>query len=627
MKWLALAVVLTLLPLFLQLPAWILAACLALIAFSFLDYRRKWLLQFLAIASASGIFLQYGTLFSREAGMALLSLLVCLKLVESGKRRNASLVVLLCYFLIMTWFFDSQEIWVACAMLLMTIFLTANLVLVNAAGSPSFNVCMKTAFRLLLQAAPFSLLLFLLFPRIPGPIWALPKSAGHATSGLSDTLSPGSISDLALSDAVAFRVEFGSKFPERSRLYWRGPVLWDYDGKTWFSGKPLPGASYRTFGRLVRYTVTLEPSGMRWLFALDMPLSHPPGSSFTPDRQIIAATPVKTRMRYEMTSSLDYETGTDEPAQNLSEALRIPQDIDPQARALARSWRGEPAADIARHAIDFFRSHRFIYTLKPPLLKSDEVDDFLFRTRSGFCEHYASSFAFLMRAAGVPARIVTGYQGGEFNPIDHDLTVRQSDAHAWVEIWKKGRGWIRIDPTAIVAPTRVTSGIADALPRNEALPVMMRPDSAWLRNLRFGWDAAANAWNQGVVGFGEDKQKRLFGSFGMHGATSRAIAAVFAGAMVVSFSAITAFLLLRLKRTERERVQEIYLHFCRKMGKYGIERMNSEGPLAYAERIASINPEMVSRIDPVVRLYIALRYGEGETLAEMSRFARLVKAL
>ncbi len=624
-SWLTLAVVLTLGPLFRLFPAWIILICLAISAFSLLKYRNEWLLKSVAIGAACGVYLQYGTLFSREAGMALLALLVCLKLLELKDRRDAALVLFLGYFLILTWFFDTQSMPVTAAMLALVVFLTANLVGVNnRTGVPDAKICLRSASILLLQAVPFALVLFLLFPRI-APIWPLPHSAGSASSGLSDSLSPGSISNLVLSGEVAFRVDFRSDMPARSELYWRGPVLWDYDGRTWSAGKPRPsGASLRGLGELTSYDVMLEPSGRNWLFALDMPLSHPQGSSITADRQILAAMPVINRMRYAMTSSLRFNAGLDESDSNLIEAVRIPEGMNPKAEALARSWRGEHPEDIVRHAIRFYKDHHFVYTLSPPLLKSEQMDDFLFGTRSGFCEHYASSFAFLMRAAGVPARIVTGYQGGEINPIGRYLIVHQSDAHAWVEIWEAGRGWVRIDPTASVAPMRIESGASAALP--SSLPIMMGSDVAWLRNFRFGWDAAANAWNQWVVGYGEEKQKRLFSNFGMEGASLRDIAVTLSVAISLFFLAATLFLLIRVRRTGQDRVQEVYLLFCRKMERKGMARISSEGPLDYANRIAALQPGIASRIFPIVQLYVALRYGEGGTNEDFSRFVRLVKA-
>lgn len=622
MRWLSVAVLLTILPLFHLFPYWIDFFCIAAVAYRFHGKweTRGWLLKFISIGAACGVFLQYGTLLSREAGGALLALLVCLKLFEQKGRKDAMLVVFLCYFLLMTWFFDSSSIFAAIGMLSMLVFLTANLFNVNA-GVPVFPAALRSSAIMLLQALPFALLLFLLFPRIPGPIWALPRHAPRATSGLSDSMSPGNIGDLALSDAIAFRVKFRTKIPSQSDLYWRGPVLWDFDGWTWTRGaRAQAGYSLSGMHGFSEYDVMLEPSGERWLFALDMPLSPPRNALISSDGEMLASSPVKSRMRYTMASSLEYEMGLDERSANLLEALRLPEGFDPKARALAEKWKGKPVSEILDEAIKFFRAGHFVYTLHPPVLGRNDIDDFLFGSRSGFCEHYASSFAFLMRAAGVPARIVTGYQGGEFNPFDHFLTVRQSDAHAWVEIWEKGRGWVRVDPTAIVAPARIESGMSAVLQQNDAMPIMMR---GGFRNLRFGWDAAADLWESWVVGFGQARQKQLFSAIGMKNADLSDIATAFAIAITVFLLLISLFFLFRSVR--RDRVLDAYLLFCRKMKRLGLERKSCEGPLDYSKRIKTLRPDLSSKVDDIVSSYIMLRYGQGGSDADFSHFRRMVK--
>ncbi len=624
--WLTFAVLLSLGPLFRLFPPWITAVCIASAVFSLFEFRREWLKKAIALGAAAGVFLQYGTLFSRDAGLALLALLVCLKLMELKGRRDATLVIFLGYFLVMTWFFDSQSIPVALAMFGLVIVLTANLVRINMRQAEPMH-CLRTSMHLLLQALPIALVLFLLFPRIPGPIWALPKTSTAARSGLDDVLSPGSISHLVLSDEVAFRVDFRSAIPPKPLLYWRGPVLWDYDGKSWTTGiRHMKGGAVRAIGAGVEYEVMQEATGRKWLFGLDMPVTTPSGASVTSDHQILSASPVNEIRRYRMVSHPEYEEGVFETAENLEEATALPWGSNPQSEALARAWRGKSADEIVSLAISFYKAHRFVYTLNPPLLGASQVDDFLFRTRSGFCEHYASSFAYLMRAAGIPARIVTGYQGGEINPLGHYLVVRQSDAHAWVEIWEEGRGWKRIDPTAIVSPARIDDGVSAAL-HSDNLPVMMRRDAAWLRRIRFGWDAAANTWNLWVVGYGEERQKRFFGSLGMQGATLRDIAATLAVALSVLILVGTSVLMLRLQASEKDRVQRIYLEFCRKMARRGIRRMPSEGPVDYGKRIVESMPDLREPVSGIVDLYVKLRYGSGGSREETAMFAKRVGKL
>ncbi|MGH8746524.1 MAG: transglutaminaseTgpA domain-containing protein, partial [Burkholderiales bacterium] len=338
---------------------------------------------------------------------------------------------------------------------------------------------LRTAGLLLAHAAPAALVLFLLFPRVQGPLWGLPQEASAGISGLSDTMSPGNLARLALSDATAFRVEFQGEPPPPQLRYWRGPVLWDFDGRNWRMGPTIlaefkpPRGGDQTY----RYSVVLEPHNRNWLFALETAASLPPGSRYTEDGQILALRPVRQRIRYELKSVTD---PVPEPVQDpgaLRRALRLPEGFDPRSVALAHQWRDASRSDaaIVARAIDFLRVGGYAYTLEPPRLGVDSVDEFLFDTKAGFCEHFASAFVFLMRAAGVPARVVTGYQGGDVNPVDQIVTVRQSDAHAWAEVYLHGRGWVRVDPTAAAVPGRIASGLARTLPEGESLPLLMRP--------------------------------------------------------------------------------------------------------------------------------------------------------
>src|SRR5690606_12261507 len=250
------------------------------------------------------------------------------------------------------------------------------------------------------------------------------------------------------------------------------------------------------------YTVTLEPHEKRWLVALDLPAKLVPNSRFTADYQMLALRPVRQRTRYEMTSHTDYRLGYEglSPYERLR-ALQLPDGYNWRARALAENLKAaaQDDEDMVKIVLALFRNQPFTYTLTPPLLGDNPVDDFLFNTRSGFCEHYASAFTFLMRAAGIPARVVTGYQGGEVNPIGNYMIVRQSEAHAWSEVWLEGQGWKRVDPTAAVSPQRVESGIAAAVPASDPLPAFVRGGAEWLRNLRFTWDSFATTWNQWVL--------------------------------------------------------------------------------------------------------------------------------
>ncbi|MGH8757531.1 MAG: transglutaminaseTgpA domain-containing protein, partial [Burkholderiales bacterium] len=429
---------------------------------------------------------------------------------------------------------------------------------------------------LLIQAVPLMVVLFLLFPRVQGPLWGLPQDAYSGITGLSDTMSPGSLSELTLSDAVAFRVKFDDPAPKASMLYWRGPVLWRFNGRTWYARRYTVSKppELQALDKPLRYTVTLEPHNRNWLFALDMPGTLPPQAGITPDFQILSNAPVRNRMRYDIGSYLKYQTGVNEDPAELRRALQFARNSNPRAMELAQSWRRSAGDEmsIINQALNLFRKDNFYYTMLPPLLGEHPVDEFLFDTKRGFCEHYASSFAFLMRAAGIPARIVTGYQGGEFNAVDDYFIVRQADAHAWVEVWLKQRGWVRIDPTAAVSPLRVEAGIAAAVPATDPLPLFVRHDYPWLRQARFIWDAMANNWNQWVLGYTQQRQAQFMMQLGMSEATWQNMAIALLAASGFIMLGLAGMILWRLRTAPRDPVQMAYHKFCGKLAKDGLAR-------------------------------------------------------
>jgi transglutaminase-like putative cysteine protease len=468
--------------------------------------------------------------------------------------------------------------------------------------------------KMLAQATPLMLVLFLLFPRVQGPLWGLPRDAFSGMTGLSDSMSPGTLSQLSLSDAVAFRVQFQSALPKPTQMYWRGPVLWYFDGVTWHTGISFEGAAptYSPGGTPISYTVTLEPHEKRWLFALDLPAKLLPDSRFTADFQMLSRTPVRQRIRYEMTSHTTYRLGYEGiTALERRRALQLPDGYNWRSRSLAENMRSAARddRDMMERVLAMFRTQQFFYTLTPPLLGEHPVDDFLFNTRSGFCEHYASAFVFLMRAAGIPARIVTGYQGGELNPVGDYVIVRQSEAHAWAEVWFPNEGWVRVDPTAAVSPLRVESGIAAAIPTSTALPLLARSDMEWLRQLRFTWDSLANSWNQWVLGYNPERQFWLLSRVGLDRATWQTLAFILAGTTALITLAFAYTMLRQLSRRSRDPAAAAYERFCRKLARRGIAREPSEGPVAYATRAGALLPQYSAEIGRITNLYVQLRYG------------------
>ncbi len=618
-----------------HLPWWVIALTIALFAWrAHLGYERlalpnRWLIVSVALASLIGVFLTYRSIFGREAGVALLVIMLGLKVLESRMLRDAMLLTFLGYFLIITNFLYEQTIPTALYMVACTVVITATMLSLHyARGEPTFRVHLRAASMLLAQSVPLMLVLFLLVPRVPGPLWGLPQDAYSGVSGLSDTMTPGSLSNLILSDAVAFRVKFESPVPRRSNLYWRGPVMWDFDGRTWsvprfvYATGDLPSA-----GQPVSYEVTLEPHSKRWLFALDLPGKIPPRAFMSTDYQVYATRPVNNRLRYDMISYLGAGQALNEYPGALRRALSLPAGTSPRAQALAHELRARHAddAEIVDEVLSMFRQQKFYYTLTPPLLGDQPVDEFLFSTRSGFCEHYASAFTVLMRAAGIPARIVTGYQGGEINEFGNYLIVRQSDAHAWTEVWLKDKGWVRIDPTSAVSPTRVSVGISAAIPRNESLPLMARTNVEWLRKLRLSWDFMSNSWNQWVLGYTPERQRSLLQSVGIDNATwQKMVAALFimAGAIVAIF---TFIVLRQLRDRARDPVRIAYLRFCDKLRRKGLPRGPAEGPLDYARRLGRSRPDLEPAVETITRLYVALRYGVESGAAALDELKQRVR--
>ena len=372
-----------------------------------------------------------------------------------------------------------------------------------------------------------------------------------------------------------------------------------------------------------RYSVVLEPHNRTWLFALEAAARLPQDARFTRDGLLVAAAPVRSRMRYDMSSVITPRTALDERPVDLARALRLPAGSNPRARALAAEWRAASRSDgeVIARAYAFLRSG-FQYTLEPPLLGTDSVDEFLFGTKTGFCEHFSSAFVFLMRAAGLPARVVTGYQGGELNPIDQIITVRQSDAHAWAEVHLAGQGWRRFDPTAAAAPSRVDAGLARSVPDMQQ-PFFMRRELEWLRLLRHQWEAAAHKWNVWVLGYNPERQRELMARLGMRNTDWRGLIA-----MLFTVLGITTVLLLgwSLRRVPRaDPVQRAWRAFCSKLAARGVERSANEGPRDFAERAARALPSVRRAILRIAALYIALRYGREPNPRRTKDLRRLVR--
>jgi transglutaminase-like putative cysteine protease len=586
-----------------------------------LTKHRRWLLPLLAIAGALGIRSGLGYFLARDPCVQFLYLLVGIKFIESRDARDGTLLICLALFLSLTQFFYLQTIAAALSMVPVLLALGGTLITLRtgaAVAASDWRVQLRATTRLILQGIPIAALLFILFPRLAGPLWGSPTESG-ARSGLSDTMSPGSISDLSLSDAVAFRVDFTGPPPPPALRYWRGPVLSRFDGREWRAVYKLqPGKFAPRQSRSIEYTVTLEPNGKVWLFALEHPSMLPRSPSSDPlaptgnevayltyDQQLIAKSPIAQAIRYTQRSSLrDSYPGADD---NPRESLQLPLS-NPRTIAFAREMREGVDSDRAyvNAVLKWFHEEPFVYTLSPPLLNRDPVDGFLFDTRRGFCEHYAGAFTVLLRAAGIPARVVTGYQGGEMNPDGDYMIVRQSDAHAWAEALLDGQ-WQRFDPTAAVAPSRIERGLGAALPAGEQIPYFARLEMTWVKSLRLKWDAVNYQWQRGIVGFNIERQRDLLREFGFESARPWELVAVAAGVIFIWGALILGAARLRRSRVDSE--VALWNVLCRRLARAGLARAPEEGPLAYTRRAGKRWPQWAGVLERIGERYAQLHYG------------------
>ena len=639
-----------------HLPPWCVAlAATVLLWRAWLAWRheglpRRWILLLLVVLAVAATFYTHRTIFGRDPGVTLLTVLMSLKLMETRAKRDASLVVYLAYFLILTNFFYSQSISTAAMMLVGLMGITMTLINLNRDAAPlPLKQQAKLAGVMLGLSFPMMLVLFVLFPRVQGPLWGMPADANAGQTGLSDSMAPGTISKLSLSDGTAFRVKFDGDEPPPAQRYWRGPVLTVYDGRNWRGLPPDPTRRLQieSFGRIYNHTVTLEPHGKNWLFALEHPSTLPESSQVVSrllsDGQFVTSRPVEKRLRYTVSSRPDFIAQAEEDPRDLQPALRIPLRLNPRARELVRAWQREGAVDgeMVNRALRHFRQEEFVYTLEPPLLGDNAVDEFLFQTKRGFCEHYAGTFVVLMRMAGIPARVVTGYQGGETNPVDGFVTVYQADAHAWSEVWLKGRGWVRVDPTAAVSPLRVeANGTNLSLPQRAAASGgLIQIDAEWARQLRYNFQAIQNSWNQWVLAYNPERQRDAMERFGFESTSWETMAR----ALVTSMGILLALacLVLFVRRETPDPLDAAFATLTRKLVRRtdaSLARASHEGPLDFLARVQqqfhaqkatprAIPPATIGAVERLIRRYAALRYGKTSSSDEIKRFRDDIKGL
>jgi len=644
--WLAAALLFTLPPIFGSLVSWVPWFFLFALAMKFWMEPRGYRLRLatlkllLAAAGLVAILVSYGSLKGVEPGISLLVVLVALKVLESHTAREFQVMVLMGWVLCLCGFFLSQDFETAVSLLTAFALLLVALIqfhrgsFTGAFWSPLGATC-----KILLQSAPLVVLLFVLFPRINTGLRFDFRASGSANTGFSDRLSPGSIAALANSSDIAFRAEFpGRPTVPPGSMYWRGAVMWHCDGLEWrapYVPVSLSGLARQSpRGNTIRQRITLAPHGARWMFALDRPVEAPPGAILARGDYLWSVQTIRKAGRYEVVSSPAAVRKELTPGER-QEALEVPAWISPAVRELAQSWTTQtsnPRA-IVNNGLQFFQSG-FRYSLSPGEYRKNDLEQFLFHRRTGFCEHYAASFATLMRLAGIPARVVVGYLGGEYNDLGHFFLVRQADTHAWCEVWLPERGWTRVDPTTTVAPGRASLDLNSFLERGIAsgqmegrrsVFVTKLARSALFTDVRLALETLSYEWDARLLAFDADVQEVFLDSIGL---ANRGSLVLIVEILIVAVALLViyfAWMQLRT-RSRADRVKALYESFCQKAAVLGVQRDPWEGPSDFASRALLSLPNESERIREISNTYIALRYAPESAGGVLDKFARDVRA-
>jgi transglutaminase-like putative cysteine protease len=599
-------------------------------------WKQNWLpgklmIFFLTVCGVALIYSQHQGIFGRDAGTRLFVTALALKLLEIKSERDLYLITYLAFIVAASQFLYEQSLLMAAYILFVCCVLLATLVCINS-GKPQPGAALKTASIILVQAIPIAVVLFILFPRVEAPKWMLFNEKHQAKAGLSDNMEPGSISDLGLSDELVFRVKFTGALPPPGQRYWRGPVLSHTDGKRWTQVKDLRyihNIDKPVFtGSAYQYTLLMEPQDKNWVFALEMAADYALPLSQNANYQLITSENPDKRAEYKITSYPNYNTGYITRAE-YKDATQLPGEPSGKIKQLVKQLHGFDSSpnEFINHLLSHFRKENFHYTLTPPLMEENPIETFLFATRYGFCSHYAAAFVYLMRVAQIPARVVTGYQGGELNKAGNFLEIRQADAHAWAEVWIENKGWVRFDPTAAIAPERIERNIdIDQLIPGGLISYMPTSAAAqaafnWLKQTRQLWSNIDYNWQRWVINYDNKNQSRFLSSLGITDIKDMIYWMVGGIGLI---TALLSWLLLYQKQKAIPPVLRIYNRFCQKIAKRGLLRGQCEGAKDFAGRVKIKLPEQAANIDQITALFIKLRYGRNATPDDLKLFNKLV---
>ncbi|HUW98209.1 MAG TPA: DUF3488 and transglutaminase-like domain-containing protein [Acidiferrobacter sp.] len=624
----AILVALALAPLVGEIPWWATGAAGTFLAWRALGVRYlgmpsravRWLLAGLVILL---VLAHYHTIFGERPGFSFLVMLLGVKCLEARDRRDFVMLVLLGYLALLGDLLFRPTLLMGLGALALIVASFVALSVIAQPQGPAMRARWRQGALLLLLAVPLALLAYIAFPRIAGGLWhGTPQPLGQV--GLTPVLRPGSLAALLSSRAVAMRVIFQGSRPPREVRYFRAYVLTATNGRSWRAGAPLARPGTTGGVPTQSYSVLLNPTGNRVVPALDWPLAAPRGGMLEGGALVRARHIIRRVVRYELRAAPVRQAALTPAARR--QDLALPADLDPRIRHLARRLArgaGGPRA-IANRVLSYFVSHHFVYTLTPPAMGQDPTGRFLFTVRAGYCEDYASAFATLMRAAGVPTRIVVGFLGGEFNPDGGDVIVRDRDAHAWAEIWVAGI-WRRVDPTAAVAPTALHEGVG-------ALQLLLAQRAGHYSIYRAWWgglthhlmlwhDAATTTWDNWVLDYNWQRQEALLQRLGWRNANRVSLAVVTLALLILIGSAIKA--MGGRTRPPSDPAHRIYERYCRRLARIGLTRRLSEGPVDYATRAARARPDIQAEVERITRAYVATRYAQDDgALADLRRQVR-----
>ncbi|NVK22827.1 MAG: DUF3488 domain-containing transglutaminase family protein [Kangiellaceae bacterium] len=610
-----------LVPLWFYMPLWISLSTIALLIAKYLTYRFQikipyWVIVLLVLASLAGVYLQFRTISGREAGIGLISLMYAFKLLEAKNYRDAALILFISFFILVTSFLFSETIWMGLYLMLAMVAILMGIIALNSLhGIQGLKNIGKLSGVALLQALPIMILLFFLFPRLPGPLWAMPSDS-EAGTGISDSMNPGDIGALHTFDDIAFRVDFVTKAPSNSQMYWRGLVFSEFDGFTWREGErsPLRQVEQVVSQPEYQYKVQLEPHKNRWIFGLEDVVTPPNGVFLFNDHTWRRPQKVNQRFLYQAQSyKIDYSSYKLSDWQK-EQNLKLPDASNEKTKkwAIEQYATVQSAQDFISLILNTIRQQPYRYTLTPEILEQEIIDGFWLGTREGFCEHYSSAFVFIMRAAGIPARVVTGYQGGEYNPYGDYYIVRQSDAHAWTEVWLEGEGWRRVDPTAAIHPSRVDVSLQNQVGARDdwfgefGKESGLQLPTGLLQKLSLRWDALQSFWNETLMGYDQDAQHDWLSKLGIKHSQWRYLG--YALLITILLSGLVFGLWILSKSRNRDTVEISYIRLLNKLKAQGFNIRMNEGPYDISSRLEQESPELYAASKPLFEQYIRLRY-------------------